>query len=118
MSMPPFPAADAKLVYRVLQREVREAIDRCADGLNAVMVSTPSNPDEPEVPLDVVLRRMLAGADSARIASRLLLVLADAARQQDAVALFLVERIATHHAAHEAQAMIDAGLIAEAPHAA
>lgn len=118
MPMPPFPAPDAKLVYGVLQREVRDAIDRCADTLGAVMVSTPSNPDEPEVALDVVLRRMLAGADQARLASRLLMLLADAARQQDAVALFLVERIATHHAAHEAQAMLDAGLIAEADHAA
>lgn len=113
MSLPPFPAPDARLVYSALQREVRAAIDRCADGLGAVMVPTPSNVDEPEVALDVVLRRMMTGADNARIASRLLMLLAEAARQQDAVALFLVERIATTHAAHEAQAMIDAGLVAD-----
>jgi len=104
---------DAMGAYRALQREVRAAIDRCADGLGAVMVPTPSNPDEPEIALDVVLRRMVAGADNARMASRLLMLLAEAARQQDAVALFLVERIATSHAAHEAQAMVDAGLIGE-----
>lgn len=113
MSLPPFPAPDARLVYSILQREVRAAIDRCADGLGAVMVPTPSNPDEPEVALDEVLRSMLRGADHARIASRLLMLLAEAARQQDAVALFLAERIATHHAAHEAQAMVEAGLVSD-----
>lgn len=117
MNLPPFPAPDAKLVYGVLQREAREAIDSCADSLAPVMVSTPSNPDEPQVPLDTLLRRMLMASD-ARLSSRVLMVIAEAARQQDAVALFIVERLATHYAAHEAQRMIDAGLIAEAPHAA
>ncbi len=118
MSLPPSSSSEVLTAYRTLQREVRDAIDRCADGLGAVMVPTPSNPDEPEVALDEVLRAMLRGADQARIASRLLMLLADSARQQDAVALFLVERISTHHAAREAQAMIDAGLIGEASDAA
>lgn len=112
--MPETLHPDAMSAYRTLQREVVAAIDRCADTLSIQVVPTPSTPDSPTAGLDGVLRGMLRGADHARIASRLLMLLAEAARRQDAVALFLVERIATTHAAHEAQAMVDAGLIGEA----
>lgn len=100
----------AQAIYRSLQRETRAAIDRCADGLTPQFLHAPATPDEPTTTLDMVVRSMLTGADYPQLVRRLLMILAEAARQQDAVALFTVERIATHYAAREVAAMFDAGL--------
>lgn len=108
----------AHALYLSLQRETRAAIDRCADGLNEQYLHAPATPEAPTTTLAVVLRGMLAGPDYARVANRMLMLVAEAARQQDAVALFLVERIATHYAAREVSAMFDAGLLLGASDAA
>jgi hypothetical protein len=99
---------DALTLYRSLQRDVRAAIDRCADGLTEQRVPCPSSPDDPTTTLDAILRAALRGSDFAHLGRRLLMVLADAARQNDAVALFTVERLATFYAAQQCTAMHDA----------
>lgn len=100
----------AQALYRSLQREVRAAVDRCADSLRPQYLHAPATPENPQCTLDEVLRGMLRGSDHSGVANRLLMILAEAARQNDAVALFTVERIATHYAAREVAAMFDAGL--------
>jgi hypothetical protein len=100
----------AQALYRSLQCEVRAAIDRCADGLDEQYLHAPATPEAPMVALSAVLRGMLIGSDFPRISNRLLLLLAESARNQDAVALFTIERIATHYAMREVESMFDAGL--------
>lgn len=100
---------EAQALYRSLQSEARAAIDRCADGLNDQYLHAPATPEAPTTTLAIVLRGMLTASDFPRIANRLLMLLAEAARNNDAVALFTVERIATHYAAREVSAMFDAG---------
>lgn len=98
---------DAQAVYRTLQHAVRAAIDRCANGLTPQFVPCPSTPDDPQTSLVNVLRSMLRGEDFPQIGQRLLMVLADAGRQGDAVALFTIERIATHYATQQLVALAD-----------
>lgn len=105
-------APDPLPLYRSLQREVREAIDRCADGLGQKVVTCPSTPDDPETTLENVVRAALR-ADPGGLLQRLLMVLAESARNGDAVAQFVIERIAVGYAAHELQTMYDMGLVSE-----
>lgn len=100
---------DAQALYRTLQSDVRRAIDRCADSLDTQRLACPADPADDTTTLDSVLRSMLRGQDYAGIGRRLLMLLAEAARGNDAVALFTVERIATHYAAQQVTAMMDAG---------
>jgi hypothetical protein len=99
---------DALTLYRNLQREVRTAIDRAADGLGEQRVACPASPDDPTTTLDAVLRAAMRSVDHPQLARRLLMVLGEAARNQDAVALFTVERLATFYAAQQCTAMHDA----------
>jgi hypothetical protein len=113
MSMPPpFPPPDPLPLYRQLQREVRAAIDRCADGLGQQIVTCPSTPDDPETTLENILRAMLR-TDPGGLIQRLLMVLGESARSGDAVAMFLADRMATFYAAQQLTAMYDLGLVSE-----
>lgn len=100
----------AQAFYRSLQSETRAAIDRCADGLSPQFLSAPATPDEPTTTLDIVVRALLTGPDYPQLVRRMLMLLAQAARDNDAVALFTAERIATSYATREVGAMFDAGL--------
>lgn len=102
---------EAQAIYRSLQSETRAAIDRCADGLGPQFLDAPATPDAPTTTLDIVIRSLLTGADYPQLVRRMLMLLAQAARENDAVALFTVERMATHYAAREVGAMFDAGLL-------
>lgn len=107
--------ADALAQYRTLQHAVRAAVDRCANGLGQQVVPCPSTPDDPETTLVHVLRTMLRGGDYPAIAQRMLMVLAEAGRQGDAVALFTIERMATFYATQQVVAMIEAGQLGTWP---
>lgn len=109
---PPFPPPDPLPLYRQLQREVLAAIDRCADGLGQQVVTCPSTPDDPETTLENILRSMLR-TDPGGLVQRLLMVLAESARDGDAVARFVAERMATFYAAQQLTAMYDMGLVGE-----
>lgn len=98
---------DALAQYRTLQHAVRAAIDRCAGGLGQQVVPCPAQPDDPEITLTEILRSLLRGADYPQIAQRLLMVLAEAGRAGDAVALFTIERIATFYATQQVVDMIE-----------
>lgn len=89
---------DANALYRSLQRDVRAAVDRCADGLTRQYVPSPATPDEPHLSLESLLRELVAGRDGDQSAQRVLMVIGDSARRGDAVGLFLVERMAARHA--------------------
>lgn len=109
---PPFPSPDPLPVYRMLQREVRDAVYRCADGLGQQLVPCPSTPDDPETTLENILRAMLR-TDPGGLIQRLLMVLGESARQGDAVAVFLIDRMGTFYGAQQLTAMHDLGLIDE-----
>lgn len=96
------------VLYRQLQREARTAIDRCADALADQSLYSPMAGPDGRTTLGDVVVSILRGPDHGRIGARLLMLLADAARKGDAVALFTVERIATHHAMEQCVAVLDA----------
>lgn len=99
---------DAQALYRSLQHDVRAAIYRAAEGLGEQMVACPATPDDPVTTLESILRSMIRQRDHAKLGQRLLMLLGDAARNGDAVALFVVERMATFYAAQQVTAMHDA----------
>lgn len=96
--MPDAVTPDAGALYRSLQRDVRAAVDRCADGLETQYVPAPASATEPEAPLENLLRDLVSERDGNQAARRVLMVIADSARRGDAVALFLIERMAARHA--------------------
>lgn len=96
---------DLKTIYRNLQREVREAVDRCADSLAPQVVPT-VDAAEPEVALEALLLDTLRLRDGSDDARRVLMVVAESARRGDAVALFLVERMAARHALSQLDELI------------
>lgn len=100
---------DAGALYRRLQRDVREAVDRCADGLTDQTVMSPATPGEPDVSLESLLRELVAERDGNKSAQRVLMVIADSARRGDAVALFLIERMAARHAVLQLDELMAAG---------
>lgn len=109
---------EALAQYHELQHAVRAAIDRCADDLSPQVVPCPSTPDDPTTPLVFVLRAMLRGHDYPQIGQRLLMVLAEAGRHGDAVALFAIERMATFYAAQQMVALADLAAAEGQDHAA
>lgn len=111
--MSPAMPHEAQALYRDLQRELAAAVDRCADGLGSQALRSPSTPEGEALTLESLLRSMLRGEDYPRLGQRLLMLLGEAARRGDAVALFTIERMAVHYAAHEVEALIDAGHFGE-----
>jgi hypothetical protein len=109
-AFPPPPFTDTQALYRTLQADVRRAIDRCANGLGSQLVACPSDPNDPTTTLENVLRSLIR-TDAGSMLQRVLMVIAQSARDGDAVACFVVERMATAYAAQQVTAMFDAGLI-------
>lgn len=110
LSFQPLPDSDTQALYCTLQADVRRAIDRCANGLGSQLVACPATPDDPTTTLENVLRSLLR-TDGGTLLQRVLMVIAQSARDGDAVALVLVERMATAYAAHQVTSMFDAGMI-------
>jgi hypothetical protein len=102
------------MLYRSLQREVREAVDRCADTLQPQFVPAPADDEGAgEIPVGAILRDVLSERDGQLGACRALMVIGEAARKGDAVALFLVERMAARHAVLQMDALMMRGHFGE-----
>jgi hypothetical protein len=88
-----------------------ELHELCAKGIVTATVSAPGTcgPDGNELPILDVARRVIGGPGGAMVLRDLLVLMAQQAREGDALAVPLVHRIAAHHAAHEVAVMESRG---------